>query len=271
MKKLVLGIIIGGIIGAVLILLVMVIFEKNRRHEQNGLRLITIKDSAKIKEPKKLQALVYGNFMDVDSTDYLLIPIGTKTVEDHEGSLIKIKSSDDYSSGSINGNYRNYKYNFYSLDFGNCNNIIFYNKKTDETHLLLKTPAIISQFYFPHYNKEYDGKKYWFLLIAIGESDTNSDGYINNEDAEKVYITDLSGNNMTPITPDNSQLIDWYIDMPTNNILMKVRIDSNNDKKFNDNDEIKILKTSIRSPSLGEQIISDEIQDSIKKILGEIK
>jgi hypothetical protein len=157
------------------------------------------------------------------------------------------------------------------LDFGNCNNIVFYNKKTDETHLLLQTPVVISQFYFPHYEKEYTGKKYWFLLLGIGEEDTNADGYINNEDAEKVYIADLSGKNRKQITPDNSRLVDWYIDMSTNNILMKVRFDSNDDKKFNNYDEIEILKTSIETPTLGKQIINNEIKNTIKKILGRIK
>ena len=230
MKKLILGIVIGGIVGAVLILLIIVLFDSNRSHGQNGLRLV-INDSTKINETKKQQVLMYGDYMDLDSTSYLLIPIGMKTIEDRDDRVLKIRSSADYSSESTNGSYRFYKYNFYSLDFGNCNNIIFYNKKTDETHLLLQKPTVISQFYFPHYDKEYAGKKYWFILLGIHEEDTNKDGYIDNEDAERVYLSDLSGNNLTQITPDKSQLVDWYIDMSTNNILMKVRFDSNNDNK----------------------------------------
>jgi gas vesicle protein len=272
MKKLILGIVIGGIVGAVLILVVLVLFEGKRSHPQDGLRLAK-NDSTKVIESKKTQVLVYGDYMDLDSTSYLLIPLGMKTVEDQEDRLLKIKSSGagDYSSESYNGSYRNYKYNFYSLDFGNCNNIIFYNKKTDESHLLLQKPTVISQFYFPHYEKEYTGKKYWFILLGIIEEDTNGDGYINNEDAEKVYIANLSGENMKQITPDNTQLVDWYIDMSTNSILMKVRYDTDNDKKFNNYDEIDILKTSIDMPSEGKQIINDEIKDNIKKILGQIK
>ncbi len=270
MKKLILGIVIGGIVGAVLILIVIVVFDNNRGKGQAGLRLV-VNDSTKINDSKKVQVLEYGDYMDLDSTNYLLIPLGMKTIEEHEDRVLKIKSAEEYASESYNGNCRLYKYNFYSLEFGSCNNIVFYNKKTDETHLLLQKPAVISKFYFPHYEKEYSGKKYWFILLGIGEDDTNGDGYINNEDAEKVYIADLSGRNLKQITPDNTQLTDWYIDTETNNILMKVRFDSNKDKKFSSSDEIEILKTSIGAPAQGTQVISDEIKNNIKKILVQIK
>lgn len=269
MKKLALGIIIGGVVGAVLILLVIVLFEKGRSHEQDGLRLVT-NDSIGNNEPKKQQVLVYGDYMDLDSTDYLLIPLGMKTLENVNDGGLRSKSNDEYA-GSYSGSYRSYKYNFYTLDFGNCNNIIFYNKKNEETHLLLQNPAIISQFYFPYYNKDYIGGKYYFILLGIREDDSNADGYINTEDAEKVYIADLSGKNLIQVTPDNTQLVDWFIDPSTNNILMKIRYDSNKDQKFNYYDDIEILKTSIKNPSVGKQIISKEIKDNIKKILKRIK
>lgn len=268
-KRLILGIVTGGIVGAVLVLLVMVLFDNTRSSNKGGLQLVT-NDSTAIAEPKNQQILVYGDYMDLDSTDYLLIPLGMKTVENKEDRGLRSKSSEEYSD-SYTGGYRSYKYNFYTLDFGNCNNIIFYNKKNDETHLLLQKPAIISQFYFPYYNKEYTGEKYYFILLGIREDDTNMDGYINNDDAETVYLTDLSGKDMFRITPDNTQLVDWFIDVTTKNILMKVRFDTNKDKKFNYYDEIEILKTSIDSPVEGKKIIGKEIKANIKKILDKIK
>lgn len=270
MKRLLLGIVIGGIVGAVLILLVIAIFDTNKKKTQAGLRLVT-KDSSKADEPKKQQMLVYGDYMSLDSTDFLLIPLGMKTEEDKENRLLKNRSIDDYSSDGYNSGYKSFKYNFYSLDFGNCNNIIFYNKKTEDSYLLLQKPAVISEFYFPYYNKEYTGKKYWFLLLGIHDEDTNADGYLNDEDAEKVFISDLSGKTMTQITPDSSQLIDWYIDAATNNILMKVRMDTNNDKHFTTTDDVEILKSPINKPEQGKPIIGIEIKDSIKKILEQIK
>lgn len=271
MKKLILGTIIGGIVGAVLILTIIALFDSNKKKNQAGLQLVA-NDSTKSNEPKKHPSLVYGDYMNLDSTDFLLIPFGLKTNEEAESKILKNRSTDDYASDpNNNSSYRTFKYNFYSLNFGNCNNIIFYNKKTDSTYLLLQKPSVISQFYFPYYNKEYPGKKYWFMLFAVHEDDTNKDGFINSDDAEKVYISNLKGTKLTQIAPDSTQLIDWYIDESTNNILMKIKLDSNHDKKYNFDDDIEIIKTSITSPDTGKAIISQSIKENIKTIMKQIK
>jgi hypothetical protein len=193
-----------------------------------------------------------------------------KTLETQRGMHSKASiSSGDENRGTAN--YQNFRYNFYSLTFEDCNNIIFYNKKTEDTHLLLQKPAIISRFYFPYYDKEYKGKKYWFILLGIHEDDSNTDGYINGEDAEKVYAADLSGANMIQITPDNTQLMDWYIDGATNSILLKVRYDSNHDQNFNQYDDIEILKAQIGNFAQGRPIINNEIKENIQGILKKIK
>lgn len=269
MKRLILATVTGGIVGAVLILLFMFLFDTNKRQEQEGLQLVT-NDSTENLE-RKQQMLVYGDYMDLDSTDYLLIPLGIKILEVPRGGLhAKVASSSSEETTTVSS-FQSYKYNFYSLNFEDCNNIIFYNKKTEDTHLLLQNPAIISQFYFPYYDKEYSGKRYWFILLGIREDDTNADGYINGDDAEKVYVANLSGANMVQVTPDNTQLIDWYIDSATNNILMKVRYDSNNDQRFNNYDDVDILKTKIDNLSQGSPIINKEIKNNIQGILKKIK
>lgn len=267
-SKLILMLIAGGILGGLLVL-VLIYYTSSPRVQNTGLQLVQ-NDSAKT-ESKDQQILVYGDYMNLDSTDYLLIPLGMKTLENIEDKGLRSKSSDEYAASTYGGSYRSWKYNFYTLDFYNCNNIIFYNKKTDASHLLLQKPAIISQFYFPYYSDEYKGEKFWFIVMAIREYDTNADGYINDQDAEKVYISDLTGTKIKAISPDNTQLVDWFIDESSNTILMKVRTDSNKDKKFNYYDEIEILKTDISAPAVGKAIIGKEIKNSIKKILEKIK
>ncbi len=267
-SKLILGIIVGGVVGALLVLIFLVFIDGKTGKNRTGIQLVTT-DSTKAEDAKNQQVLVYGDYMDLDSTDYLLIPLGMKTLENVENGGLRSKSADEYSATT--SEFRSFKYNFYALSFGNCNNVIFYNKVTEETHLLLQQPAIISQFYFPYYDEEYKGDKYWFILMGIHEYDSNLDGYINEDDAEKVYLTDLSGKTMIPITPDGTQLVDWFIDAKTNTILMKIRPDSNKDLKFNYNDEMEIVKTSISEPSIAKAIIGKEIKSNIKKILKKIK
>ncbi len=52
---------------------------------------------------------------------------------------------------------------------------------------------------------------------------------------------------------------------------MQVRSDSNHDNKFDMHDEIEILKTPIRNPTLGKAIIGKKIKNDIKRILNQIK
>ncbi|HRG53113.1 MAG TPA: hypothetical protein PLL00_09775 [Bacteroidia bacterium] len=274
MKKLVLATLTGGIVGAIIILLFMFVFDTNRKHEEVGLRLVS-NDSIENAKDRKEKILVYGDYKDLDSTDYMLIPLGMKTLESQKRNNSKTSAITGTSASSEieenpEGN-QNYKYNFHSISFEDCNNIIFYNKKTEETHLLLQKPAIISEFYFPFPNKAYKGKKYSFLLLGVREDDTNADGYINDEDAEKIYTADLSGANMIQISPDNTQLVDWYIDSTTNNILLKVRFDNNKDQKFNYYDDVDILKTQIGNFSKAQPIINPEIKKNIEGILNKIK
>jgi len=267
-KKLFLGIIIGGIFGVIVVLIMVIVYNKSRDEQRKGIQLVN-NDSTSTDEVRTQQILVYGDYINLDSTDFLLIPLGMKTVESENNRGLKSKSEEEYVA--YDESFKSYKYNFYSLNFGNYNNIIFFNKKTDSTHLLMKEPAIITQFYFPYYNEEYKGEKYWFLLFGVKDHDSNTDGYINSDDAETIYITDLSGNNRTQITPDNTQLIDWFIDEESNNILMKIREDSNKDGKFTFHDDIEIIKTPIINPSVGVQIINDAMRKDIKKILNKIK
>lgn len=273
MKKIFLGILIG-VVSLLLIVGIGFYFLTMgpRNHNRGGMQM-ALKDSTLVNndKPPKQQLLVYGEYMDLDSTDYLLIPLAMKTLEEDSEKGFDLRISKSNYSDTDGRIYSRFKYNFYSLNFGNCNNIIFYNKKNEQTHLLLQNRAIISQFYFPFYEEDYRGEKYWFILLGIQEDDTNKDGFINGEDAEKVYITNLAGKNIKQITPNQTQLIDWFIDPTTNNILMKVRLDSNHDNKFNMHDEIEILKTSIKNPAQGKAIIGKKIKNDIKRILNQIK
>jgi len=266
-KKLILGILIGGIFGVIVVLIMVIAYDRNKNKKLDGFQIVA--DSVSNEQVKLQQILVYGDYANLDSTDYLLIPLGMQTVETDEGRGGKLKSADEYLP--YDESFKVYKYNFSSFNFADYNNIVFYNKKTDSTHILLYTPAVISQFYFPSYDENYKGKKHWFLIMAVREIDTNTDGYINSLDEENVYITDMDGKNKIQISPNKSQLIDWFIDESTNSILLKVREDSNKDNMFTILDDIEIVKTSIDSPSIGNEIISKKLKKDISRILRKIK
>lgn len=266
LKKIFLGIIIGSVFGIIVVLIMVITYNKSRGKDREGFQLVS-NDAKNTEEVRLQQVLVYGDYINLDSTDYILIPLGAQTIEENSG--VDKKSNDGFLP--YDESFKSYKYNFSSLNFSDYNNIIFYNKRSDSTHLLLEKPAIISKFYFPYYDENYVGEKFWFLIYGIHDHDSNADGYINSDDAEVVFMSDLSGENKTQITPENTQLIDWFVDNDSKTLLLKVRKDSNKDNLFNYYDEIEIFKTSIDNPGMGSQIINQDLRNNIHEILNKIR
>ncbi len=193
-------------------------------------------------QQKSEQNLVYGELIVKEQSDYLMIPVG-----------LTDKNQDRLHS------YEN-RYNYY------YNNIIFYGKKDGKTNLLLNKKAIINGFDLLEEKKA--GKssfRYW--LYQIIDSDTNGDKKLDTQDAKIGYLSDLSGNNLQQITPNNSQILNWTLVQSAGAIFIKILKDSDNDQKFTEKDETNFIRVNLDKPVIGSEIISDEIEQKIKSLL----
>ncbi|PLZ94892.1 hypothetical protein CEN50_24055 [Fischerella thermalis CCMEE 5268] len=193
-------------------------------------------------QQKSEQNLVYGELIVKEQSDYLMIPVG-----------LTDKNQDRLHS------YEN-RYNYY------YNNIIFYGKKDGKTNLLLNKKAIINGFDLLEDKKA--GKssfRYW--LYQIIDSDTNGDKKLDTQDAKIGYLSDLSGNNLQQITPNNSQILNWTLVQSAGAIFIKILKDSDNDQKFTEKDETNFIRVNLDKPVIGSEIISDEIEQKIKSLL----
>ena len=63
-NKLILGIIVGGVVGALLVLIFLVFIDGKTNKNRTGIQLVTT-DSTKAEEAKNQQVLVYGDYMDL--------------------------------------------------------------------------------------------------------------------------------------------------------------------------------------------------------------
>jgi hypothetical protein len=209
-----------------------------RKGEQTKTKAIT--------EEKSQPNIVYGDLILKEQSDYLMIPVINK--HNHQIRKISLDSS-DYSEKEIQ---------FY--------NLIFFPKKTGETHLLLKKNGIITSFDFLE-KKETGKPSTRFWLYRIIENDTNKDNKLNSQDAIIGYISDSSGKNLQQITPNNTQLISWTIVQSVGAIFLKIIEDSDNDKKFTERDKINFIKVNLNKPAIGTEIISDQIDQEIKSYI----
>ena len=198
--------------------------------------------------PEEPTTIVYNDLIIKEQSDYILIPVGISPDKNEQKEGLFSRNS-------------NKSKNFY--------NIIFYHKKNANTNLLLDKEAIIKSFNFLEIDAlekieatEKTHKNFWlYRIITI---DTNQDGKLNNLDANSGYISDLSGNNLRQITPDNTQLVSWSVLSEQGEILLKILNDSDKDRKFTDKDKIDFIKVNLNNPKIGTKLINNKLEQTIK-------
>ncbi len=131
-------------------------------------------------------------------------------------------------------------------------NLIFYRKQDGEAHLLLNKKAIITSFDLLEVktaNKPIT--RVW--LYRIIDQDTNTDKKLNSADATIGYLSDLSGKNLQQITPNNTRIINWVVVPSQNAIFLKIIKDSDNDKKFTEEDNTNFVRVNLDKIGIGTQ------------------
>ncbi|MFB2980123.1 hypothetical protein [Microseira sp. BLCC-F43] len=189
--------------------------------------------------------LIYGEIVDA-SPEYIMIPV---QVAGNKGLLSQDSSSEYRGKGAVPVN------------------MVFHSLKTGQSHLLLNKKAVISQWEFLELKKEKDKPARKVLFLRLIETDTNGDEKFDWNDAAVGYLADISGKNIQRITPSNAQLSGWKYDKNRDIIFMRVMKDSDNNKKFNSQDEVNFIKVSPNNPGQGKEIINDKIQQQLKSSL----
>ncbi len=186
----------------------------------------------------------YGDLMIKEQSDYLMIPVYIKDTNEQKDNSLDLSRYDKRDDKSVY-------------------NLIFYPKQGGESHLLLNKKAIIDSFDL--LETKTAGKpptRVW--LYQIIEQDTNKDKVFNQEDALIGYMSDLSGKNLQQVTPNNTRIINWVTVPSQNAIFIKIIKDSNNDNKFTGADKTNFVRVSLEQPSMGTEIISEQIEQQIK-------
>ncbi len=201
-------------------------------------------EQAKATDKQKSQPnILYSELIIKEQSDFLMIPVSLKDTNKERGNYMN-------SSG-------------YSERNSNLYNIIFYHKKDAESHLLLNKKAIITSFDLLEVKAaERLPVRAW--LYKIIDQDTNTDKKLNNEDAVIGYLSDLSGKNLQQITPNNTKIINWVVVPSQNAIFLRIIKDSDNNKKFTEEDKTNFIRVNLNKPSMGTEIISDQIEQEIK-------
>lgn len=209
----------------------------------------TIADTVKENKQNQNQLKIETpNLIEIDSSGVLLAPL-------------KIGETIDKSFES---SYDSRKEDYYW-------NIIFYNSKTSEKHLLSKDKMLISN-YTNDYGKSSSesnntidassSKKYLFYNIRT--FDGNNNGKLDLSDPEYLYISDRNGFNLQQISPKNNHLESWDYIKSSNKVMMNVRNDANADRVWNDKDQLITYEYNLDTKT-STVVFNDQFKNNLKE------
>ena len=167
--------------------------------------------------------------VQIDSTNYIIHPIGNFKIEDDRGKLIYKSSSYGSKVFSIS-NYSSYRIS------GNLSNVKFQHIDSIELKPLTDKKILIKSLTF--LRKIFDNTKDQLLVYEIFDKDTNQDGKINSKDIKSLYISQVNGNDFQKLTSINHELINWKIVESNNSLYFREIEDTNKDGEFDKKDLI---------------------------------
>lgn len=150
----------------------------------------------------------------------------------------------------------------------NWHNVVFYNRATGESHLLLNFKACICVAYLPRVPRvQNPGPVPKHLLFAIADEDTNGDGYLTSTDAVGLYLCDVSGQGLTRLTPRGTQLAD----VETNgdeDLYVRVLKKPESRPYFGQDDQSIVLHVDLHHPAEGTPIFDQKIIQKAASVEG---
>jgi len=188
--------------------------------------------------------LNYEESVIIEGTDYVMYPVSIK---------IETKSKNYVSK-------RGFDREIY--------NIVFYNYKTGEKHLLFDSTQkinniapVITDF---HQVKKNKNSKI-LLQIIITDFDNNNDLKAGHDPAY-LFMCDTDGKNITQISPDFVDVRSWkFINEEKTLIEVDGKVDSNNDQKFDGEDREYLYIIDIENLNNSKEILGKEFQNILKK------
>jgi hypothetical protein len=218
----------------------------NNQQQQPG----AISDSTKvdtsaiINDPKSNLNIQTNSFSEIDTSGILMFPLSMGESERDGGGSLSYKE----------------------ISPSNYWNIIFYNSHTAAYHLLSERKMLIGDFDTKSSSSE-NGRntltaKNIFYTITV--DDYNKDRRLTGQDPIYLFISDKEGNNFRQISPAGCSVRSWQIIQSTNKIIITVTKDSDNNKKFDESDEVASFQIDIDKEVNATEIFPADFKKKLK-------
>lgn len=231
--------------------------------------------------PKKLPAtdpaLIIGDPLTIGSDTSLIFPVGvsyyapqinekkesvgntsqepnTSEWADRDKNIITFAMRDE---GLVDNNATREYYNASEED-SDIRNILFYNLNNKTSKPLLNDTLHILSFAVHH---EFGRPCIFYRMVRL---DYNEDKKYNSNDPVMLYVSNLEGDSLVQVTPEDEKFVEYFYYPKQNLILVKTMIDKDGDKVFTNVDETNMREVDLLAPKLGREIFDSTLKESLR-------
>lgn len=172
-------------------------------------------------------------------TNYMIHPVGD----------VNVYATGKSKYGSSKTKYVNYKVSNYSYPeiTGYLSNIMFQHKDSLDIKPLTNNKMQIQIITFLDEYALKTGKK--LLVYSLVDKDTNRDDKYDSNDIKTLYISNEDGSNLTKLTPEFQELLDWNVILENNRLYFRSIEDINKNGEFDSNDNINYYYVNLGDPN----------------------
>lgn len=168
--------------------------------------------------------------IQIEGIRYIMHPIGTIRDKKYgENSYVL----SNYNRYELTGNFRNIKFQ--------------HQDSTTFKALTDKAVSIQNVTYLETVAKKL---KKQLLVYILEDQDSNKDAILDDNDIKDLYISEVSGENFTKLSPDFQEVIDWKLIESKNRIYFRSVEDSNKNGAFDKSDKVHYYFVDLTQPVL---------------------
>jgi hypothetical protein len=167
--------------------------------------------------------------IQMQGTDYLIFPVGDLNVY---GKGLKNK----FGSSSVNDvSFTISNASEFEIT-GYLQNLKFQKVDSDSIKALTDQRVLIQTATYLKSVSDKINKQ--IMVYTMCDADTNKDGKLDTSDIKALYLSQISGDKLTKVSPDFQELIDWNLIDSKNRIYFRTVEDTNKNGEFDSKDVV---------------------------------
>lgn len=256
-----------GTIGTIFLVVALIAFvsimiQEYRRSNYNDSVETGILSDEKIKElqkeNKREQVTSFQTPKLIDTLNQVyIIPVSHKSLNEPEEIDSKILALMSHSNDYDTESDRRYSRGYY----GDFNNIIVYNQKTEDTKKLFDKRVNFDDIKAEYFSDDI------FLLFKVAEKDTYKDGVINLLDYKSLYIYSINEEKLKKIESNGMDVFSYKFLNNSKDLIIRFGIDKNNDGKYEEYNEPTILKKYNFLTEKVTNLVGEKVSSELQKML----